>query len=139
MQVQIIYSIIDFCISKAYKNSLILHIFYLLCYYTKLKKFPSSLMNVRVKPCVLVCMCAQSLSHIQFFTTPWTKGWQTLLSMGFSRQAYWNGLPFPPPGEFSWPRDRTHDSCISRQILYHCTTWEALNISIRYSMFYFLK
>ena len=32
-------------------------------------------------------------------------------SMGFSRQEYWSGLPFPPPGESSRPRDRTCVSC----------------------------
>ena len=31
--------------------------------------------------------------------------------MGFSRQEYLNGLPCPPPGESSWPRDQTHISC----------------------------
>ena len=55
---------------------------------------------------------------------------QAPLSMGFSRQGYWSGLPFPPPGDgSSWPRDRTQDSCISctgRWILYHCATQEAL-------------
>ena len=31
--------------------------------------------------------------------TPWTIACQAPLSMGFSRQEYWNGLPFPSPGE----------------------------------------
>ena len=30
--------------------------------------------------------------------TPWTVDWQAPLSMGFPRQEYWSGLPFPPPG-----------------------------------------
>ena len=34
-------------------------------------------------------------------------------SMGFSKQEYWSGLPFPSPGESSWPRDRTHVSRIA--------------------------
>ena len=38
---------------------------------------------------------------------------QVLLSMEFSRQDYWSGLPFPPPGESSWPRDRIRVSCIA--------------------------
>ena len=41
------------------------------------------------------------------------------LSMGFSKQEYWSGLPFPPPGD---PPNRTHVSyisCIGRQVLYH--------------------
>ena len=37
------------------------------------------------------------LSHVQFFVTPWTRARQAPLSMGFPRQEYWNGLPFPPP------------------------------------------
>ena len=31
--------------------------------------------------------------------TPWTVACQAALSMGFSRQEYWSGLPFPPPGD----------------------------------------
>ena len=37
--------------------------------------------------------------------TPWTLAHQALLSMGFSRQEYWSGLPFPSPGDLSQPRD----------------------------------
>ena len=45
--------------------------------------------------------------------------------MGFPRQEYWSGLPFPSPvDESSWPRDRTHISCIGRWILYHWPTRE---------------
>ena len=43
-------------------------------------------------------MCALVLSFIQLFATPWTVAHQAPLSLGFSRQEYWNGLPFPPPG-----------------------------------------
>ena len=35
--------------------------------------------------------------------TPWTITCQALLSMGFSRQEYWSGLPFPSPGDFADP------------------------------------
>ena len=62
------------------------------------------------------------LSHVQVLETPWTVALQASLSMGFPRQEYWTGLPFPTLGESSWPRDQTHVSCIScidRQILYH--------------------
>ena len=37
-------------------------------------------------------------SCIQLFAPPWTVAHQALLSMGFSRQEYWSGLPFPSPG-----------------------------------------
>ena len=35
--------------------------------------------------------------------TPWTIAHQVPLSMGFSRQEYWSGLPFPSPGDFPYP------------------------------------
>ena len=40
-----------------------------------------------------------SLSCVRLFVTPWTVAHQALLSMGFSRQGYWSGLPFSSPGE----------------------------------------
>ena len=36
--------------------------------------------------------------QIWLFATPWTVAHQAPLSMGFSRQEYWSGLPFPSPG-----------------------------------------
>ena len=42
-------------------------------------------------------------SHAQLFGTPWTVAYQASLSMGFSRQEYWSGLPFPPPGDLPNP------------------------------------
>ena len=45
-------------------------------------------------------MCyAQTLSHVRLCVTPWTVARQASLSMGFSRQEYWSGLPFPSPGD----------------------------------------
>ena len=45
-------------------------------------------------------MCVLSrFSHVLFFATPWTVARQAALSVGFSRQKYWSGLPCPPPGE----------------------------------------
>ena len=44
------------------------------------------------------CMHAQLLSHVQLFATLWTAAHQAPLSMGFSRQEYWSGLQFSPPG-----------------------------------------
>ena len=42
-------------------------------------------------------------SHVQLFVTLWTIAYQALLSMGFSRQGYWRGLPCPPPGDLPNP------------------------------------
>ena len=51
-------------------------------------------------------MCLHVLSHFRhvgLFVTPWTVACQTPLSMGFSRQEYWNGLSFPSPGDLPNP------------------------------------
>ena len=42
-------------------------------------------------------------SCVQLFVTPWTVAHQAPLSMGFSRQEYWSGLPFPSPGNLPDP------------------------------------
>ena len=48
-------------------------------------------------------MSAKLLSWFRFFATPWTVAHQAPLSMGFSRQEYWIGLPFPSPGDLPDP------------------------------------
>ena len=45
----------------------------------------------------------KSLSHVRLFATPWFVAYQAPLSMGFSRQECWNGLPFPSPGDLPDP------------------------------------
>ena len=47
---------------------------------------------------VIYCVCAWSLSRVQFFATTWVAAHQAPLSLGFSRQEYCSGLPCPPPG-----------------------------------------
>ena len=42
-------------------------------------------------------------SHVQLFVTLWTVAHQTPLSMGFPRQEYCSGLPFPSPGHLPTP------------------------------------
>ena len=64
----------------------------------------------------------KSLSRVRLFATPWTIAYQAPLSMGFSRQECWSGLPFPSPGDLPDPwiePASTIVSCSSRQILYH--------------------
>ena len=45
----------------------------------------------------------KSLSCVRLFATPWTVAYQAPLSMGFSRQECWSGLPFPSPGDIPNP------------------------------------
>ena len=54
--------------------------------------------------------------------TPWTASHQAPLSMGFSRQEYWSGLPFPSPGDL--PNSRIKPTSPAWQVLYHWATWE---------------
>ena len=49
------------------------------------------------------CSKVTSLSRVQLFATLWTVAHQAPLSMGFSRQKYWSGLPFPSPGDLPDP------------------------------------
>ena len=56
----------------------------------------------------------KSLSRVRLFATPWTTAHQAPPSMGFSRQEYWSGLPFPPLG------DLPHTG-----IKHECPAWQA--------------
>ena len=49
------------------------------------------------------------LSRVQLSATPWTIAHQAPLSMEFSRQEYWSGLPFPTPGDLSNPGIKPED------------------------------
>ena len=46
---------------------------------------------------------AKLLSCARLFATPWTVAYQAPQSMGFSRQEYWSGVPFPSPGDLPDP------------------------------------
>ena len=74
------------------------------------------------RPNNIACVHAKLLQSCPTLCDPWTVAHQALLSMGFSRQGYWSGLPFPPSRESFRPRDRFCVSCVScigRWILYH--------------------
>ena len=54
--------------------------------------------------CVCVCVCVYARSGVSdSLRPPWTVAHQASLYMGFSRQEYWSGLPFPTPGDLSDP------------------------------------
>ena len=50
-----------------------------------------------------MCVCLCALNQVLLFAAPWTVARQAPLSMEFSRQEYWSGLPFPPPGDLPHP------------------------------------
>ena len=81
-----------------------------------------------------LCVCMLScFSHVWFFATPWTVACQALLSLGFSRQEYWSGLPCPPPGGLL---TQGSNSCLLwllnchpsgyQMMSYYCGFWFAL-------------
>ena len=75
-----------------------------------------------------------SWCHARLFVTPWTVAHQTLLSVRFSRQEYWSGLPFPSAGDLPDPGiERTCVSRTGRQMLYLWATSEAHIFSYRSS------
>ena len=78
--------------------------------------FPKQVKSLSAEVCIIsspkICwmpaayqvkMKVKSLSHVWLFATPWTVAYQASPSMGFSRQEYQSGLPFPPPGDLPDP------------------------------------
>ena len=57
---------------------------------------PKPPLSVTITFCMFECC-------VLLLTSPWTVAHQVPLSVGFSRQEYWNGLPFPSPGDFPNP------------------------------------
>ena len=68
-------------------------------------------------------------SHDQIFVTLWTVSHQAPLSMGFPRQEYWSGLPFPSPGDLLNPGIKLvslASPTLAGRFFTNCATWEAL-------------
>ena len=73
-------------------------------------------------------MCALScFRRVQLFMTPWTVARQAPLSMGFSRQEYWSGLPCPPPGDLPDPGNEPMSlmsNALAGDLFTTAATWE---------------
>ena len=68
------------------------------------------------------CDCV--LSRVRLFATTWTVACHAPLSMGFSRQEYWSGLPFPSSGELLDPGMEfisLASPALAHRFFYHCT------------------
>ena len=90
--------------------------------------------------CLLACMLSR-FSRVRLFATLSTVAHQAPLSMGFSRQDYWSGLPFPSPWDLSdleiepmsltpsalagrfFITRATWEACISPVVMYGCEGW----------------
>ena len=62
-------------------------------------------------------MEVKSLIRVQLFATPWTVAYQAPLSVGFSRQEYWSGLPFPSPGDIPDPGMEPRSPALQADVL----------------------
>ena len=71
-------------------------------FFLLLKQPCVALLQPASTPRVCVCVCV-SRSNVSDSVTPWTVARQAPLSMGFSRQEHWSGLPCPPPGDLPDP------------------------------------
>ena len=69
-------------------------------------------------------------SLVRLFVTPWTVAHKAPLSMGFSRQEYWDRLPHPPPGKLldpgMEPKSLMSPELAGGGFFTTSTTWEAL-------------
>ena len=83
-----------------------------------------------------VCILNRS-SHVWLFTTSWTVACPAPLSMGFSRQEYWSGLPCPPSGDPPDPgiKPSSLTSALESRFFTTSANWEACYISISVSTF----
>ena len=86
--------------------------------------------------CVLSCF-----GHVRLFVTPWTVARQASLSMGFSKQEYWSGLPSPPPRDLPHPGIKPASlmsPALAGRFFTLSITWEALSsyacVSISHSV-----
>ena len=73
------------------------------------------------------------LSRVCFFATPWTVARQAPLSLGFSRQEHWSGLPFPSPRDLAGPgvKAASHMSpALADGFFTTSATWEAQHSQI---------
>ena len=99
----------------------------LLIYYLYYKTEKQTFMKVRL---------SQLLSLVQLFAIPWTVGCQALLSMGFPRQEYWSGVPFPTPGDLPNPGSEPvslASPALAGRFFTTSATWEVIGGSYSYS------
>ena len=78
------------------------------------------------------------LSHVRLSATPWTVAHQARLSMGFPRQEYWRGLPFPSPGHLPNPgiEPGSPVSPVLAGVFFTTsTTWEFISVNPKFLLY----
>ena len=95
--------------------------------------YPSSYLCLHTSVTALDHVRASVLSHfshVQFFAALWTVAHQASLSMGFSRQEYWSGLPCPPPRNLPNPGiepTSLMSPALAGRFFTTSATWEAIS------------
>ena len=90
---------------------------------------------------MLCCAVFSRVSHVQLFVAPWTVAHQAPLSVAFSRQEYWSGLPLPIPGDLPDPGIETasllefiiaylYNICICDSVLYTQTPQPVIILTV---------
>ena len=105
----------------------------------KKKKRRNKKRTSKKESCVCVLSC---FSHVWLFATLWTAANQAPLSMGFSRQEYWRGFPFPPPGDLPDPGIKPmsfKSPALGGGFFTTSTTWEAHWTTIKLLCYFVFK
>ena len=88
-----------------------------------------------------MCAVLSCFSCVQLSVTPWTVACKAPLSMGFSRQEYWSGLPCLPPGDLPDPGiepESLRSPALAGGFFTASATWEALGKHMISLFIYFL-
>ena len=86
------------------------------------------------EPCAVI-VAVQSLNHVQLFATPWTVARRAPLSMGFSRQEYWSGLPCPSPRDLPDPGVKSASPTLHVDSLPTELPWKSTFIKLNWQIF----
>ena len=104
--------------------------FYIYIIYNYFRSMTISLVQAIFISLVHACMLSH-FSCVQLFVTPWTVVHQTSLSVGFSRQEYWSGLPCPPaealPKQGIKPVSLMSPA-LADELFLTSATWEAISL-----------
>ena len=73
------------------------------------------------------------LSHVWLFVSPWTVAHQAPLPLGLSRQEYWSGSSFPPPGDLPDSGIEPESPTVARGFITTWATWEALTYMVLFN------
>ena len=85
---------------------------------------------------IVLCMYSQLFSCVRLFVTVWTAAHQAPLSMEFSRQDYWSGLPLPSPGGLPDPEVKPLSPVSPALAGRFFTCWASSSLNTKIKMFF---